>query len=171
MKSVLIAGIGNIFLGDDGFGCEVLRRLLSETLPAHVIARDFGIRSYDLAYALAEKFDTVILVDAAPRGEAPGTTYLCELDPNEAGELSEVTVDAHRMTPVAALQMARAVGPVTARLYLVGCEPEKLEPEEGRLGLSEPVQVAVAPALELIRELVRNQLAPKSSGKKSEVLA
>jgi hydrogenase maturation protease len=80
MKRVLIAGIGNIFLGDDGFGVRVVNELRQRRLPDSVDVIDFGIRSYDLAFALTNGYDAVVLVDAVPRGEPPGTTYLIEID-------------------------------------------------------------------------------------------
>src|SRR6202040_1259682 len=77
---ILIACIGNIFLGDDGFGTEVARRLAGGSLPPGVILKDFGIRSLDLTYALLDPYELVILVDACPRGGEPGTVYLVEPD-------------------------------------------------------------------------------------------
>src|ERR1700723_2432639 len=78
--SVLVAGIGNIFLGDDGFGVEVVRGLTTRSMPEGVTVKDFGIRGFDLAYALLDPWDTVILVDALPRGEAAGTLFVLEPD-------------------------------------------------------------------------------------------
>jgi hydrogenase maturation protease len=169
VKRILIAGIGNIFLGDDGFGCEVVRQLASTRLAAEVTVKDFGIRSYDLAYALVENFDLIILVDAAPRGDVPGTTYLIEIDP--CGSAEAPVADAHVMTPVRVLQMAQSVGPVTARLYLVGCEPEILEIEDGQIGLSEPVRRAVPQALTMIAALLADELGAKMKNEKGQVVA
>jgi hydrogenase maturation protease len=87
---ILVAGIGNIFLGDDAFGCEVARILSQRSLPEGVRVRDFGIRSLDLAYAMMEDYDAVILVDASPRGDAPGTLYLINL-------INKNILDEHRM--------------------------------------------------------------------------
>ena len=113
MKKILIAGIGNIFHGDDAFGCEVVRQLEQCALPAEVIIMDFGIRSYDLAYALTGDYDATILVDAASRAAKPGTVYLIEPDLGRLNELESTSVDAHSMNPVAVLQLApsRARGP------------------------------------------------------------
>ncbi len=154
MKEILVACTGNIFLGDDAFGVEVARELVARPLPSEVWVMDFGIRSYDLAYALAEGYEAVILVDATRQGHAPGTLYLIEPNLGQLGELEAAAVDAHSMDPVRVLQMALSLGARPARLYLVGCEPEDCGGEEGRLGLSAPVQAAVPRALEMIESLV-----------------
>jgi hydrogenase maturation protease len=158
MKRILIAGIGNIFLGDDAFGGETVRELSHETLPAEVTAKDFGIRSYDLAYALIDNYDTIILVDAAPRGEAPGTVSLLELDLAQLEPARAETVDAHSMDPVRVLQMAQTLAPVTARVLLVGCEPASIGGNEGQLGLSQPVREAIPNALAMIKSQIRAEL-------------
>src|SRR5947209_8485209 len=126
MKRILIAGIGNIFLGDDAFGVEVVRQLPPHTFPPEVHVQDFGIRGYDLACALADGYDAAILVDAAPRGQPPGTVYLIEPDMSKLNELQRASVDGHSMDPVRVLQTAKALGGSPARLYLVGCEPADL---------------------------------------------
>jgi hydrogenase maturation protease len=171
VKRILVAGIGNIFLGDDAFGCEVARELFARALPTEVTVGDFGIKSYDLAYALAESHDAIILVDATPRGDAPGTVYLVEIDPREVAELDPETPDAHTMNPVNALKMAQSVGPVTAKIYLVGCEPAKVEVEDGEIGLSEPVQRAIPQAIRLIERVITQELARSVEIKKVEVIA
>ena len=142
MKRILIAGIGNIFLGDDAFGVEVVRELARAPQPPEVRVVDFGIRSYDLAYALADGYDAIILVDATPRGEPPGTISLIEPDLSRLDELGREAVDAHTLNPTAALQMAQAIGGGRiGKVYLVGCEPLGLGASDtGELGLSEPVQ-------------------------------
>ena len=120
MKQILIAGIGNIFLGDDAFGVEVVRELSPHALPPQVHVQDFGIRGYDLAYALADGYDSAILVDAARRGEPAGTVYLIEPDLAKVSELEGTSVDGHSMDPVRVLQMANALGGCPGRLYLGG---------------------------------------------------
>jgi hydrogenase maturation protease len=156
--SVLIAGIGNIFLGDDAFGVEVARRLANRKLPERVKVVDFGIRGFDLAYALLDRFDLTILVDACPRGGAPGTLYVIEPDLNvsaqDAAEAGETTVDAHSMNPMNVIRMARSMGGDLKRILLVGCEPLTLGPEEGAMGLSEPVGAMVEEAANRIESLV-----------------
>ncbi|HEY2574342.1 MAG TPA: hydrogenase maturation protease [Verrucomicrobiaceae bacterium] len=152
---ILIAGIGNIFLGDDGFGPEVIRRLGDSSFGEAVRVTDFGIRGYDLAFAIADGHDATILVDATPRGDAPGTLYLLELDPAKM-ELAKAAVDGHSLTPVAALQMVRSLGfDFKGRFYLVGCEPLVLECDDGEMKLSEPVETAVPRAIAMIQKLVR----------------
>jgi hydrogenase maturation protease len=156
MKKILIAGIGNIFHGDDGFGCEVIRELFRRKISDEVTVMDFGIRSYDLAYALTVGYDVTILIDAVSRGEKSGTIFLIEPDLNRLGELESTSVDAHSMNPVAVLQMAQSLGTVSGKLFLVGCEPGVLESDE--MGLSEPVRAAIPSAIEMIESLVTELL-------------
>jgi hydrogenase maturation protease len=155
---ILIAGIGNIFMADDAFGCEVAAELARQPLPEGVRVTDFGIRSYDLAYAIMDEYDAVILVDAMPRGEPPGTVFLVEPDPAELAQLSAAPPDAHSMNPMTALQLVRALGGDARNLYVVGCEPAVLDSEE--IGLSDPVRAAVPGAVALIQKLLR-QLVEK----------
>jgi hydrogenase maturation protease len=156
--SVLIAGIGNIFLGDDAFGVEVAQRLASRKLPERVKVVDFGIRGFDLAYALLDRFDVTILVDACPRGGAPGTLYVIEPDVHVSAEdgaqAGQATVDAHSMNPMNVIRMAKSMGGELKRILLVGCEPLTLGPEEGAMGLSEPVAAMVEEAANRIESLV-----------------
>lgn len=149
---VLVAGIGNIFLGDDGFGVEVARRLAHEPFPEGVRVADFGIRGLHLAYELLDGYDTAILIDAAPRGGAPGTVYVIE--PELAGDETHAggsLLDAHGMEPVAVLGLLATLGGSVGRVLVVGCEPATIE--EG-IGLSEPVARVVAEAVRVVRELV-----------------
>jgi hydrogenase maturation protease len=156
MKRVLVAGIGNIFFGDDAFGCEVAAELAKRALPDSVTVRDFGIRSYDLAYAMMDDYDVIILIDASPRGDVPGTLYLIEpeIGKNKLDEGAAEIVNAHSMSPVRALQMVRSLGSQPKKLYVVGCEPGVLESEEGHIGLSERVSAAVEPAMNMIQKLI-----------------
>jgi hydrogenase maturation protease len=152
--NLLVAGIGNIFLGDDAFGVAVVQRLAERALPEGVIVKDFGIRSYDLAYALMEEWDLAILVDALPRGAQPGTIYTVEPEMAETGQ-TQVAPDAHSMNPVAVLQLVKAMGGAPSRLLVVGCEPAGVEPDaEGKIGLSEAVSAAVPEAIRVIEELI-----------------
>jgi hydrogenase maturation protease len=159
---ILVAGIGNIFLGDDAFGSAVARRLMNETLPEEVRVTDFGIRSYDLAYAMMEEYDVTIFVDITSQSQSPGTLYLIEPDLNQLDQLDEKMADAHSMNPVRVLQMLRTFGSSPKKLYLVGCEPATLEVEDGEIGLSESVEGAVPQAIELIKSLVDDLLNEKS---------
>ncbi|QJW94950.1 hydrogenase maturation protease [Frigoriglobus tundricola] len=146
---ILIAGVGNIFRGDDAFGGEVVRRLAGRGLPAGVRVCDFGTRGHDLAYAILDGYDGVILVDAAARGGPPGTLYTIELAPRPLAE--PAPLGTHGVDLPAVFAMVRALGGTRARLYLVGCEPADLGPDdEGRMGLSEPVAAALGPAVAFV---------------------
>ncbi|GIG56281.1 peptidase M52 [Longispora fulva] len=152
---VLVAGLGNIFLGDDGFGVEVARRLTAEgDLPAGAEVGDFGIRGVHLAYELLSGYDTAILVDATSRGEPPGTVYALDLSAElagpPAGSAPQVLLDAHGMQPDAVLALLHRMGADIGRVLLVGCEPEDLG--DG-IGLSPPVAAAVDEAVLLVRAL------------------
>ena len=151
---ILIAGIGNIFLGDDGFGVEVARRLAGCELPDGVRVVDYGIRGLDLAYALVDGPGTTILVDACPRGEPAGTLFVIEPDVDSGAGPSLLAADAHAMNPLAVMRMAQALGATLNRLLLVGCEPATFGPEEGQLGLSDEVASAVEEAVRLVLSLV-----------------
>lgn len=161
MKRILIAGIGNIFKGDDAFGVEVVSVLMKRKLPSEVQITDFGIRSYDLAFELTEPYEAIIFVDATARGEPPGTTYLIELNSNSAERLGTQIVDGHSLTPETTLQLAHAFGKVSAQLFLVGCEPAFLESEEGQIGLSPCVSAAVPQTVTMIEDLLSTLLAVK----------
>lgn len=155
---ILVAGIGNILHGDDAFGCEVIRELIGMGLPMQVTAADFGIRGYDLAYALADGYDLSILVEAVPAQKTPGTVYLIEPDLNRLSEMAPVTVDSHSLNPIAVLQMAQSVGALRNKLFLVGCEPTTPRSPEPEIGLSEPVRNAVPEALRMIQSLIADAL-------------
>lgn len=158
--SILVAGIGNIFLGDDAFGAEVARRMAGLDLPASVRVADFGIRGFDLAYALQDGYETTILVDACPHGEAPGTLYVIEPDLKalDGPDAAPATVEAHAMNPMNVLRMAKAMNIEIKNVLLVGCEPETLGGEEGQMGLSAPVEAAVDEAVKLVESLVNRIL-------------
>jgi hydrogenase maturation protease len=158
MKQILIAGIGNIFHGDDAFGVEVVRELRKQPRRAEVKVTDFGIRAYDLAYALANGYDATILVDAMPRGQLPGTVCLVEPDLDVLNKLENAAVDARSMKPASVIQMAQSFGGPRGKLFLVGCEPAVLENDDEDFSLSEPVQAAVPRALGMIHSLVRELL-------------
>lgn len=153
---ILIAGIGNIFLGDDGFGVEVVRRLSTLKFPPNVTVKDFGIRGYDLAYALLDRYDITILVDACPRGDAAGTLYVIEPDLNDLGGVEEqqAAVEAHSMNPLNVLRLASSMGGPLKKVLLVGCEPSTLGPEEGQMGLSETIEAVIDDAVRLVESIV-----------------
>lgn len=156
---ILVAGIGNIFLGDDGFGVEVVRRLAGK-LPASVRLVDFGIRGLDLAFALMDGHETTILVDAISRNGTPGTIYTIEPDLAELALPEPGSLDAHSLDPVAVLSLARSMGAVLNRVLVVGCEPASLGDEESwEIGLSAPVKAAVEEAVGVIESLVSKLLS------------
>jgi len=166
MPTILVAGIGNIFLGDDAFGVEVARRLAGRKVPDAVRVADFGIRGFDLAYALQDGYETTILVDACPHGDAPGTLYVIEPDLKALDDTAapQALVEAHAMNPVNVLRMARAMNIEVKNVLLVGCEPETLGGEEGQMGLSAAVQAAVEEAVKLVESLIGKVLQKSGSG-------
>ena len=154
-RRVLVAGVGNIFLGDDGFGVEVVKRLAGRELPENVEVKDFGIRGMDLAYALQDDYDLVVFVDAVPRGEEPGTVYLIEPEIEEDGE---VALDTHGMDPVKVITLSRWLGARPTRTLVVGCEPQVVPGGEDYdtmlMELSEPVLAGVEEAVKLVESVV-----------------
>ena len=160
---VLVAGIGNIFLADDGFGVEVIRRMSVRSLPEGVCLRDFGIRGLDLAYALNDPWDLVILVDALPRGETPGTVFVLEPDREDLEAGLQSGIQTHGMDPVQAIRLAKSLGEIPQRLLVVGCEPADLGGEEGAINLSPQVENAIETAIEAILQLLKEEpaLAPR----------
>jgi hydrogenase maturation protease len=162
--TILVAGIGNIFLGDDGFGVEVVRRLSSRKLPQNVRVSDFGIRGFDLAYSLQDGYETTILVDACPHGEAPGTLYVIEPDLKMLNDpdAPQAAIEAHAMNPVTVLRTARAMNIDVRNVLVVGCEPETLGGEEGQMGLSATVEAAVDRAVKLVESVIEKVVSEKT---------
>ncbi len=154
---VLVAGVGNIFLGDDGFGVEVARRLATESLPEWVRVADYGISGLHLAYDLADGYETTILIDATTRGDDPGTVYVIELDhaaqaggmagPAGRGQL----FDGHGMQPDVVFGALDMLGADAGRVLLVGCEPASVD---YGIGLSPPVTAAVGEAVRVVKDLI-----------------
>jgi hydrogenase maturation protease len=159
-ERVLIAGVGNVFLSDDGFGVEVVRRVAEHELPAHVEAADIGVRGVDLAYRLLDGYGTCILVDACARGGEPGTLYRIDARSARAsGPVQAAAFDGHRMTPDAVLGLLDMLSAGTGAqpphtVSVLGCEPAGVE--EG-MGLSEPVAAAVPRAVELILRMIETE--------------
>jgi hydrogenase maturation protease len=153
MSRVLVAGIGNVFYGDDGFGVAVARRFADERLPPGIAVVDFGIRGLHLALELLEPKDVLVIADAVTRGGAPGTLYVIapELDARWLG----ATHDPHGMNLGAVFTMVRDLGGRLPRLRIVGCEPRDLSMQ---MGLSAPVQRAIEPAVRLIRRLIESEV-------------
>lgn len=150
--AILVAGIGNIFNRDDGFGVAVAARLAAVPLGENVQVRDFGIRGFDLVMALLEEPEFVIFVDTLARGGEPGTVYAME--PRFTGSEESMIDNAHGLDPVKVLTSAQNLGARLGRVVVVGCEPATLEDDTGCIGLSEPVEAAVEPAIGMIRALI-----------------
>ncbi len=157
---ILVAGIGNVFLGDDGFGVEVAQLLLRRELPETVDVVDFGIRGFDLAYALMDGYDACILIDALPNGEEPGTVYVLEpdLSAEDFKEDACSPLPTHHMNPMQVFRLVRFMGGELKRILLVGCEPATLECADWQPGLSQAVQGAIAEAARLVERLVAQVL-------------
>lgn len=160
MGRVLVAGVGNIFLGDDGFGVEVVRRLSALSLPDSIEIADFGIRALDLAYSLTEQWELVILVDATARGGRPGTLYVIEADLDSTPSLDPF-FDGHSLHPAAALEMTKRLGLIRSRVLIVGCEPLVTQEDYG-MSLSGPVNSAVEHAMSAVQRLASEALAPSA---------
>lgn len=157
-KPILIAGIGNIFLGDDAFGVEVVQRLARRPLPPEVEVVDFGIRGLDLSYALLDDYRAAILVDTTYQGGRPGTLYVIEPEPEASDDPSfqHWPISPHQMDPTSTLHLVQTMGGSCRRIVLVACEPSSFRPwEEGRMGLSDPVLAAVDEAVGLIESMVK----------------
>jgi hydrogenase maturation protease len=167
-KRILIAGIGNIFLADDGFGVEVASRLVKQSFPSGVRVTDFGIRGFDLAYALMEGYETTILVDAYPGEGQPGTLFVVEPDSKDfdSAGMQQGFIEPHAMNPINVLRIATSMGGQLKRIVVVGCVPATLGPEEGQMGLSEAVAAAVDDAVKLVNSLVTRILAGEWPAKK-----
>jgi hydrogenase maturation protease len=167
-RRVLVAGVGNVFLGDDGFGVEVAKRLSDEAFPPGVQVADFGIRGVHLAYELLQGYDTLILVDAAPRGEAPGTVFVLEPDFEHADLLergeSGFVLDAHGMDPEMVLGILGDLGGRRPRVLIVGCEPAEVREH---MGLSAPVMLAVEEAARVVRELIEQECGCEPAGRET----
>lgn len=155
---ILVAGIGNVFLGDDGFGVEVAKRLSTRSLPADVKVVDFGIRGFDLAYALQDGYETTILVDAYPHGQPPGTVSVIEPDLKQLDEPQQAVVETHGMNPMNVLRMAAVMKGSLKKILLVGCEPATFGGEEGTMGLSDAVEAAVEQAVQMVVSLTETIL-------------
>jgi hydrogenase maturation protease len=163
----LVAGVGNIFLSDDGFGVEVASRLAGRPLPDGVELVDFGIRGVHLAYQLLDGYDVLVIVDAAPHGQPPGTVSLLEVDQGQVtSSAAAVTegasplVDAHGLEPGAILSMLGSLGGSVGEVLVVACEPASVD--EG-LGLTPVVQAAVPRAVTLVEHVIRSPRATRAT--------
>ena len=149
---VLVAGVGNVLQGDDGFGVEVVRRLQASELPHGVKVEDFGVQSLHLAYALLEPYDTVVLIDSLPRGTSPGT--LCVLEPDVNSLSGDNMPDTHGLNASAVLRLARELGAGVDCIRIVGCEPALVD---DHIGLSPAVATAADEAVRLVLDLIESR--------------
>lgn len=174
MTGLLVAGLGNIFQGDDAFGVEVIQRLAARPWPAGVKIVDFGIRGLDLTYALTDGYRAAILIDAARRGLEPGAVSIVEPDAPLSDALhpgvlapEDLMISGHDLDPAKVLKVVAMMGGGCERIVLVACEPLDLGGQEGRMGLSEPVARAIDPAVkaveDLIADFVLNQKAAEAA--------
>jgi hydrogenase maturation protease len=147
----LVAGVGNVFLRDDAFGCEVVRVLATRPVPDGVQVRDFGIRGVHLAYDLLDGCDLFVLVDAAPHGEPPGTVTVLEVEVPDPATLTGPVMDAHDLTPDAIFALLASLGGRPGRSLVVACEPADVS---AGMGLSEPVSQAVPHAVRTVEEIL-----------------
>ncbi len=159
-RSVLVAGIGNLFLSDDAFGCEVVSRLAERALPASVRVVDYGIRGMHLVYDLLDGYDALVIIDALPVGETPGALTVLEVSAEDVATGADL--DAHDMNPVAVLSGVIGLGGTLPRTYVVGARPACLD--EG-IGLSEQLLAAVPEAVSTVMELVAELTATADAGR------
>jgi len=154
MKRILVAGIGNAWLSDDGFGGEVVRRLEQRELPEGAIVLDFGTGGLDLAYEVMRGYDALVLVDVSRQGGEPGTLYVMEPDLEEIAPSIEDgdVINPHGMDPQTVLRFVRAVGGWSGKVVIVACEPGEVE--DLGLGLSPALEAAVDQAIALIDETI-----------------
>lgn len=156
MTRILVAGIGNIFKGDDGFGVEVVQLLAQRPLPPPVTVADFGIRGIDLTYALLDGCEAAVLVDTAQRGEPPGTISIVEPTMPAVDQAPEdLLLPLHDLDPATVLRLVAAMGGTCRRILLVACEPLTFGDDiDGVIGLSAPVSAALGPAVAAIEDLI-----------------
>jgi hydrogenase maturation protease len=153
-KQILVAGIGNAWLRDDGFGGEVAKRLTERELPAGVTVMDFGSGGLDLAYEVMRGYDALILIDISRQGGDAGTLYVMEADPDDVdGQIQDgQLLNPHGMDPETVLRFVKYVGGWPGRVMVVACEPETVE--DVGLGLSEAVSASVARAADVVMDTI-----------------
>jgi hydrogenase maturation protease len=152
---ILVAGVGNVFLGDDAFGVEVVRLLVERPQPPGVQIRDYGIRGVHLVYELLDGYDLFVLVDAAPRGEAPGTVSVLEVE--LPSPQAQPVIDAHSLTPDAIFGLLSSLGGHSGRNLVVACEPAEVD---AGMGLTDPVREALPHAVRAVEEILAQATAP-----------
>ncbi len=152
----LVAGVGNVFLRDDAFGVEVVRLLAEQQHPDGVEIRDFGIRGVHLVYELLNGCDLFVLVDAAARGEPPGTVSVLEVELPEADKMDRPVMDAHSLNPDAIFALLASLGGRPGRSLVVACEPAEIDTG---MGLSDPVREALPHAVRTVQDILADAAA------------
>jgi len=154
MKRILVAGIGNSWLRDDGFGGEVVKRLEARELPEGAVVLDFGTGGLDLAYEVMRGYDALVLVDVSRQGGEPGTLYVMEASEEEveAGIEDGQVINPHAMDPQTVLRFVKTIGAWPGKVVVIACEPAQVE--EMGLGLSDEVARAVDGAVDLVAKTV-----------------
>ena len=154
-KRVMIAGVGNMFMKDDGFGGAVIKKMLDKEFPEGVEVKDFGTGGLKLAYDLMKGYDGLILLDASSRGEKPGTLYVIEPNENDIDPDLEHggPIDPHGADPATVLRFVKSIGSWPGKVLIVGCEPETVDDFE--IGLSEPVNAAIDKAVEMVDDIIK----------------
>ena len=169
---ILVAGVGNVFLRDDAFGVEVVRLLAERPQPPGVQIRDYGIRGVHLVYELLDGYDLFVLIDAAPRGEAPGTVSVLEVELPSPG--AQPVIDAHSLTPDAIFGLLSSLGGHPGRNLVVACEPAEVD---AGMGLSDPVREALPHAVRAVEEILAQatgadpQAGGREAGNEQEYMA
>jgi hydrogenase maturation protease len=156
---ILVAGVGNVFLRDDAFGVEVVRLLAERPQPPGVQVVDYGIRGVHLVYELLNGYDLFVLVDAAPRGEAPGTVTVLEVELPGPG--ATPVIDAHSLTPDAIFGLLSSLGGRPGRSLVVACEPAEID---AGMGLTDPVREALPAAVRAVEEILAQAVAAGPAG-------
>jgi hydrogenase maturation protease len=153
-KQILIAGVGNAWLQDDGFGAEVARRLAEVELPSGVSVMDVGTSGLDLAYEVMRGYSALMIVDVSRQGGEPGTLYVIDVEPDDVPDTIEdgETIDPHSMDPMTMLRFVRVIGGWPGRVQVIACEPAVVD--DVGVGLTEVVEASVARAMELVLETV-----------------
>jgi len=169
---ILVAGVGNVFLRDDAFGVEVVRLLAERPQPPGVQIQDYGIRGVHLVYELLDGYDLFVLIDAAPRGEAPGTVSVLEVELPSPG--AQPVIDAHSLTPDAIFGLLSSLGGHPGRNLVVACEPAEVD---AGMGLSDPVREALPHAVRAVEEILAQatgagpQAGGREAGNEQEYMA
>lgn len=154
-KRVIIAGVGNMFMKDDGFGGAVIKKMMGKEFPEGVEVKDFGTGGLKLAYDLMKGYDGLILLDASSRGEKPGTLYVIEPNENDIdADLEHAPIDPHGADPVTVLRFVKSIGSWPAKVLIVACEPETID--EFEIGLSDSVNASVDKAIEMVDEIIKD---------------